>query len=182
MMSNMPKRQRSLILAIGALLLLLGLDQVVFTPLGSLWQAHSAKIQQLKGSVANGRSLLARGPHLQQVWTEIRSGALPTDPAKSEYEVLSAFESYARTSAIDLGSIKPLWKHGATEEYSTLECRLEATGTLPALTRFLYELEKSPLALHTESVELSSRDDSGQRLTLNLTVTGLRLAPLEGKP
>jgi hypothetical protein len=42
-------------------------------------------------------------------------------------------------------------------------------------------LEKSPLAMHAESVELVSRDDSGQRLALSLTVTGLRLAPLEGK-
>ncbi len=80
------------------------------------------------------------------------------------------------------GSIKPLWKHGATDAYSLLECRLDATGTLPALSRFLYELEKSPLAMHAESVELVSRDDTGQRLTLSLTITGLRLAPLEGKP
>ena len=35
--------------------------------------------------------------------------------------------------------------------------------------------------MHAESVELVSRDDTGQRLTLSLTITGLRLAPLEGK-
>ena len=182
MMTNMPKRQRWLILLIGALLLLLALDRIVFTPLVNVWQARSAEIKQLKGSVAGGRNIIARDAHLRQVWAEIQSGALPRDPALSEYEVLSAFESCGRTSAIELGSIKPLWKHGVTDVYSLLECRLDATGTLPALSRFLYELEKSSLAMHAESVELVSRDDTGQRLTLSLTITGLRLAPLEGKP
>jgi hypothetical protein len=181
MMTNMPKRQRWLILTIGALLLLVALNQIVFTPLASVWQAHSLEIQQLKTSVASGRSIIGRGAHLQQIWTGIQSGALPRDQAQSEYDVLSAFENYGRTSAIELGSIKPLWKHGATDEYSVLECRLDATGNLPALSRFLYELERSPLAMHADSVELVSRDDTGQRLTLSLTVTALRLAPLEGK-
>ena len=42
MMTNMPKRQRWLILLIGALLLLLALDRIVFTPLVNVWQARSA--------------------------------------------------------------------------------------------------------------------------------------------
>ena len=182
MMANMPKRQRVLVLLVGAGLILLGLDRVVFTPLSDVWRARSAELQRLKGSVASGRNTTARGARMRQVWAEIRSGALPSDPAQSEYEVLSAIENWGRASAIDLGSIKPLWKHGTTDDYSLLECRLEATGNLPALSRFLFELEKSPLAMHAESVELVSRDDTGQRLMLSLTLTGLRLAPLEGKP
>lgn len=37
------------------------------------------------------------------------------------------------------------------------------------------------MALHVESSEFLSRDDSGQKITLNLIVTGLRLAPMEAK-
>ena len=111
----------------------------------------------------------------------MRSGSLPHDPAQSEHDVVAGFENWSRTSGVELGSVKPLWKRGETDEYSVLECRLDATGTLGSLTRFLYELEKAPLALRVESVELISRDDTGDRLTLSLIVTGLRLAPLEGK-
>jgi hypothetical protein len=182
MMTNMPKRQRWLILIAGVGVLLLGLDRLVLTPLTDVWKANSAAIEQLKGSVANGRNIIGRGAHLRQVWADIQSGALPVDQAQSEHDVISAFEGWARTSGIELGSIKPLWKHGAAESYSVLECRLEAAGTLAALSRFVFELERSPLAMHADSVELASRDDTGQRLTLSLTVTGLRLVPLEGKP
>jgi hypothetical protein len=182
MMTKMPKRQRWLILVAGAGVLLLVLDRIVFSPLTDVWKAHSAEIQQLKGSVANGRSIIARGEHLRQVWADIQSGALPGDQAQSEHDVISAFESAGRASGTELGSIKPLWKHGAIDGYSLLECRLDAAGTLPGVSRFLYELERSPLAMHADSVELVSRDDTGQRLTLSLTISGLRLVPLEGKP
>ena len=182
MMNTVPKRQRWLILIAGAGVLLLILDRLVLTPLADTWQAHADEIERLKGSVAGGKGIIARGARTRRVWAEIQSSTLSRDPAQSEYDVISAFESWGRTSGIELGSIKPLWKHGASDSHSLLECRLDATGTLAALSRFLYELEKSPLALRAESVELASRDDTGQRLTLNLTVTGLRLAPLEGKP
>ena len=78
--------------------------------------------------------------------------------------------------------MKPQWKRGATDDYSLLECRVDASGSLAALARFVYEVEKSPMALKVEALELSSRDNDGQQLALGLLVSGLRLAPLERKP
>ena len=48
---------------------------------------------------------------------------------------------------------------------------------MSALTRFLYEVEKDPLALRVESVEITSRDNDGQQLSLALQVSGLLLNP-----
>jgi hypothetical protein len=96
--------------------------------------------------------------------------------------VVSAFDRWGQSSSIEVGSIKPQWKRGANDRYSLLECRVDASGSLANLIRFLYEVEKSPIALRIESLELTSRDDYGQRLTLGLLVSGLRFAPLEGKP
>jgi hypothetical protein len=178
---NIPNRQKWLLGIAGACVALFILDRVVFTPLTDLWASNSDEIARLRSSVADGRSLITRGPRLQQIWSGMRSESLPHDSAQSEHDVIAGFESWSRTSGVELGSVKPLWKHGDTDNYSVLECRLDATGTLGDLSRFLYELEKSPIALRVESVELLSRDDTGDRLTLSLIVTGLRLAPLEGK-
>ena len=57
----------------------------------------------------------------------------------------------------------------------TYECRADAFGSLPSITRFLYEIEKDPLALKIESVEINARDNTGQQLSLGLQVSGLRL-------
>jgi hypothetical protein len=111
----------------------------------------------------------------------MESNALPKDSAQAEQEVISAFDKWGRLSGTDLGSIKPQWKRGATDRYSLLECHIDATGNISALTRFLYEVEKSPLALRIDTLDLTSHDDVGQRLTLSLVVSGLRLEPLEAR-
>jgi hypothetical protein len=178
---NLPNRQLLLIKIAAAGLGLLILNAVVISPLGDLWTEHADEIARLKTSVADGRSLIGRGPSLQRHWADMQAGALPRDPAQSEHDVIANFETWSRATGVDLGSVKLLWKHGATDDTSLLECRLDATGTLAALSRFLFEVERSPLALRVESNELLSRDDSGQRLTLSLIATGLRLSPLEAK-
>ena len=50
---------------------------------------------------------------------------------------------------------------------------------MPALTRFLYSVEKDSLAMKVDSVEIVSRDNDGQQLTLGLQVSGLVLNPPE---
>ena len=79
---------------------------------------------------------------------------------------------------MSITSINPQWKHD-TDEYTTLQCRVEAAGSLPALSRFLFDIEKDPLPLRLEIVELSSRDSEGQQLALGLQVSGLVLTPQE---
>jgi len=174
-------RQRWLLLIAGAGLLLLVLDRLVFTPLGRTWQAHQTEIIQLRAAVARGQSLLERADQTRRTWAEMQSGAMPKDAAQSEQDLVAAFDRWGRASNVELSSIKPQWKRGAGDRYSLLECRVDATGSLPALSRFIYELEQSPLALRVDSVEFGARDDRGQKLALSLVITGLRLAPPEGR-
>lgn len=174
-------RQRMLMIGAGAAVALLVLDRVVFTPLTNLWQAHTAEIRRLQAQVASGRGTISIGGQIERQWSDMQANALPKEPAQAEQDVIAAFDRWGRANNIELSSIRPTWKRGATDRYSLLECRVDATGSLPTLTRFLYELERSPLALRVDSIELSSRDDGGSKLTLGLIVSGLRLTPLERK-
>lgn len=178
---NSTNRQRWLMILAGAAIGLLVLDSAVITPLTKAWQTRRNEIATLQKKVTEGRSMMERGPRTQSLWAEMQTQALPKDPAKAEQDLITAFDRWGRANSIELGSIKPQWKRGATNRYSQLECRVDATGSLAALSRFLYEVEKSTLALRIDSVELTSRDDMGQKLTLGLLVSGLRLVPLEGK-
>jgi hypothetical protein len=57
----------------------------------------------------------------------------------------------------------------------TLNCRVEASGTLGTLSQFLYSIEKGPMPLKPDSVELTARENTGQQLTLGLQISGLAL-------
>lgn len=177
-----PNRQRLLLVLAGAGLLLLVGDSLVLTPLTKAWQSRKAEIARLQQNVTEGRGVIERAARTQGLWTEMQSQALPKDPAKAEQDLITAFDRWGRATGIELGAIKPQWKRGAAPRYSQLECRVDATGSLATLSRFLYEVEKSPLALRIDAVELTARDDQGQRLSLGLLVSGLRLVPLEGRP
>ena len=63
----------------------------------------------------------------------------------------------------------------------TLNCRVEAGGSLSALMQFLYQIKRSPMALKMDSVQLNSRDTTGQQMTLSLQISGLVLVPTPQK-
>ena len=94
----------------------------------------------------------------------------------AENQVLKAFDRWSQDGRISISSIKPQWKRNS-DDYMTLECRADAFGSIQALTRFLFEVEKDPLALKVEAIEITARDNDGQQLSLGLQVSGLLLNP-----
>ncbi len=175
-------RQKFLMIAAGAGLLLLVAESAIFGPLTAAWTSRSAEIARLQKNVTEGRGIVERADRTRRLWAEMQAQALPKDAAKSEQDLVSAFDRWGRAANVELASIKPQWKRGSNPRYSLLECRVDATGSLATLARFLHEVERSPLALRVEAVELTARDESGARLSLGLLVSGLRLSPLEGRP
>jgi hypothetical protein len=105
----------------------------------------------------------------------MNSNTLPPTPSLAEQKVFKAFEKWAQDSRVSVTSMAPQWKRDS-DDYSTLQCRIEATGDLTAVTKFLYDMEKDPTALRLENLEISSRDNEGLQLAVGLQVSGLVLA------
>ncbi|HTS17001.1 MAG TPA: hypothetical protein VMP11_05460 [Verrucomicrobiae bacterium] len=169
------RQQLLAILAICGLGLLVA-DWLVFTPLTHLWQARSKQIAELRQEVMDGSALLQREQPIRRRWEEMRTNTLPNNASLAEQQMLKAFDTWSQESRVSLTSITPQWKHDA-DDYMTLECRVDATGDLDTLARFLYAVEKGPTALKVVSAELSSHDTIGQQLSLALEVSGLVLTP-----
>lgn len=178
---NLPNRQRLLVIGAGIMVALFVLNSILIEPLISTYQDHAKEIAKLKADVARGSNAINRAKTTEKTWDDMKANALPRDPAEAEQNVISAFDRWGRANNIELSSIRPQWKRGAKDTYSLLECRVDATGNISTLSRFIYEVEHSSLALRIDSVEMSARDDFGQKLTLGLIVSGLRLSPLERK-
>lgn len=173
------RRQRLLLITAATAIGLLALDHVAFTPLVEHWRKAETEINGLRQRIAAGEGSLQLADRTQARWTEMQAAALPAEVAQAEQVVLSHFNQWGREAGVDIGSVKPQWKRGSDPRYSTLECRIDSTGSLLAVTRFLHAIETSPLALRVDSVEFGSRDDRGQKIAAALVVSGLRLKPLE---
>ena len=114
------------------------------------------------------------GQTIRSRWQQMTNNALPNSTSAAEQKLFQAIDGWAQDSGVVISAITPQWKHDS-DDYMTLECRVDAAGDLGKLSRFLYSVERDPMALRLELVELSSRDKDGQQLSLGLQLSGLVL-------
>jgi hypothetical protein len=171
---NIDNRQKLLtMVALSAVVILAG-DRLVFSPLIRLWKARANQIAELVKDLNQAELLLEREKAIRERWEQMRRQTLPANPSVAENQVLKAVDRWAQESRIGFSSLKPQWRQSG-EDYLTLECRADAQGDLRVVTRFLYELERDPLPLKVEDVDISTRDPQGQQLSLGVRFTALLL-------
>ncbi len=173
---KIENRQRFLVIATLSLLGLLVIDRAVVGPLKAAWVARSERIVALRKQVADGALLLQREKSLHKRWDDMSANTLPNNASLAEQQLFKAVDGWAQENRVSITGITPQWK-GEEEDYLSLDCHLDATGDLGALTRFLYALERSPLALKMESVEFTARDATGFDLAMGVRMSGLVLTP-----
>lgn len=177
---QIKNRQQLLMIIAGAVFGLLIADSLILTPLTKAWQARSARITDLRKQVDNGEKLVLRAEALKSRWAQMQTEALPNNNSLAEQQVLKAFDNWSQDARISVNSITPQWKRDS-DDYQTLQCRVDASGSVGTLARFLFNLEHDPMALKIESLEINSKDKDGQNLSLGLQVSALVLNSTEEK-
>lgn len=167
------RQQVLIVLTAVAAALLIG-NSVIYGPLVKLWSAHSDQIRELRMKVKDGNQLIKSEARLRSRWSDMSTNALPANTALAESQLLTALTDWSRGSGAVVSSVMPQWKNDSTN-YMTLNCHVQASGTLGALSQFIYRIEQGPMALKLDSVELSAHDATGQQLALDLQVSGLAL-------
>jgi Tfp pilus assembly protein PilO len=176
---KIDNRQKVLAIVAMVAVAALAADRLVFTPLIDLWRDHAHQISELRMNLDKGKALLVREQAIRDRWDKLQKSALPNDGSAAESKVLTAVERWTRDSGLGVTSIKPQWKQNA-DDYKTFECRVDATGDIETLMHFLYELERDPLAVRVEDMELSARDDNGLQLSLGVRFSALVLTGAQG--
>ena len=177
---KIKNRQEFLVvLTIAAFALLVGVN-FILEPLGGWWSARQAQIKELRTKVDDGSHLLKREAGIRSRWADMQANALPANTSLAEQKFLTAVDGWSRSSGAEVTSLMPQWKNESTN-YLTLTCRVETSGDLGALSKFIYDLEKGPLALRLDSLELTARDKEGQQMTLSTEINGLALEQLDKK-
>lgn len=146
----------------------------IFPPILDWWSARQKQISNLRDKVKDGNQMIARERFIRAHWEEMRANALPSDVSQAEQQFLGAVDGWSHDSGAGITSIMPQWKNDATN-YMTLDCRVETSGDLQALSQFIYNIERGPMMVRLDSVELSSHDNNGQQMTLGVEINGLAL-------
>ena len=169
-------RQQVLMFAAIAVLGLFAADKLVYDNLAAVWNAKAKRIQLLRTQVAQGQRLLQREGSIRGRWAQMERNTLTNNTSAAEQQLFGAIDSWRQDSRVVINGATPQWRHDA-DDYMTYQCRMDASGSLPTLSKFLYDIEKDPMALKLDSIEISARDKEGQQLVLALQISGLVLTP-----
>jgi len=167
------RQQFLMVLTLVVLALYLG-NWIVYEPMVKWWQSRQAKVAELRKEVSQGKLLIGRESYIRSQWQHIRSSSLANDSSQAEQQVLKAVDNWAGDSGVNVDSVTPQWQNDQ-DDYSTLDCRVEAKGDIGSISRFLYEIENGPMDLQLETVALTATDEKGQALSLGLDISGLAL-------
>jgi Tfp pilus assembly protein PilO len=167
-------REKLLLIVTGGCLFLLLLNWLVISPLVASWHRRSDRIAELRKTIAAGTVTLRREDSIRDRWNGMSTNALSSTPTVAERQVFDAFDHWVRASGVTEGSFKPQLKE-TDENYSVMECRADVTGNLQTIMNFLANMGKDQLGIRLQSLELTSRDDTGQQLSLGLQLDGLLL-------
>jgi len=169
-------RQQLLIIVAVAAAGLFVADLVVIEPLGKAWSTRSKRIDALRVQVAQGQRLIDRERSLRNHWTDWQQKTLTNNTSTAEQQVFQTIDRLSQEAGVTVAAVTPQWKRDS-DDYNTYECRIDATGDLRQLSRFLYDVEREPMALKMDAIELGARDKEGQQLSLGLQISGLVLNP-----
>ena len=175
---QIKNRQQVLTVAAIAVVALYAAGYLVFSPLLNIWNGRATRITELRKNIERANQMIQReklpGPSIGRRWQQMTNNALPNNASAAEQKVFKAIDGWAQESGVSIAAVTPQWKHDS-DDYMTFECRVDAAGDLGKLSRFLYSVERDPMALKLELVELGARDKDGQQLSLGLQLNGLVL-------
>ncbi len=168
------RRERILVITAVACLVAWAADQLLIEPLWKTWNTRQQRLQEVSASLVKGGALVARKDSLDARWREMRARSLPADVPSAEQAVFQAVSRWAGDSRLGLSSLKPRWSDEDNGRRQ-LELSAAAQGDLEQIARFIYELERDPLAFRVEDMDITARDNRGEILSLTLRFTGLVL-------
>jgi len=177
---NERNRKRWLLLVAGACVLLLTADRFVLSPMAAAWKRRSVRIEELKSSIEKGRILLDRQDSLEERWDTVQKNALPVSPPAAENQVLTSVNSWAAASGLNVTALLPRWIEDK-DLGPRMEIRVSGTGSLEAVTRFLFAVETSNVPIRADVVELRARDEAGRDISLDARLSGLTSTEIGGK-
>ena len=170
-------RQQLLTVLAGVAVALLVIDKVIAPPLTGFWNSRAQRIEDLRKQVKHGDQMLKRQKWIRSDWADIQAATLTNDTTAAEHQLVSAIDRWTQSSGVAINAINPQWRDSSDASYKTLECRVDAAGSIDRVTRFLYDLENDSMALKLQSIELNASDNTGQQIAMGVQVSGLVLMP-----
>jgi Tfp pilus assembly protein PilO len=169
----LSKRERSIAILAGAVVLLLGLDTYVLSPLLASRDQLALQRETLRRELNEARHVMIRSRAANHRWKELRAAGLVADPSTTESGLLNAMRGWSQEAGLPLSSIRPD-RVSASQGLNELTFQATANGSMQAIADFLYHVETAGgLPVRVHELQIASRAEGSDDLTLQLRISTL---------
>lgn len=174
-------RERIILIATLVVLGALALDWFALTPLLERIDEADTQRRLLLNRMTKAENALSRRRGLAPRWRRMVAGSLTNDPGEAESQVLHAIGSWAERAGLNLTSVRP--DRSAEETpLPEIDFRAAGTGSMSAVSRFLYAMETGEIPVRVKNLQLSSRKEGTDSLSLQVTFSTLYVPPPDPGP
>lgn len=176
----LSSRERLIALVTALVIATLVLDWYVLTPILDRREQLDTERQTLTAELAEAQALFRRQRLVGPKWRAMRDAGLDAGLARGESQVLHALRDWSQGSGLTLSSLKP---GKVVERGEVLELTFQAagTGSMRAVSKFLWHIETASLPLRIQQLQLGSRREGADDLSLQLSLSALCLPAEKAK-
>ena len=171
----LSKRERWIAILAGSVL---GLLIVHYVIVGPLWERASQlklRIAEANDQREKDNKLIDTSKRAEKYWTEMSNRRLPRDSADAE-RMLNNISEWAQESGVSLSSFKAERTEREKDFYKRT-FRATGSGSMSQVGRFLYRVQTSTGAARISDIQLSSRKEGTDDLSLSVGVATIYPVP-----
>ena len=170
------KREKIIIAASIAAVCVLVLDVSVLTPLVGRRAAAQVDMERLVVELARARNVLKRRQQLGHKWREMLNDGMRRDPAEAESQMLRSIRDWSADEGVRLSLLRPERSTEKTE-LPEITVHVAGTGSMAEVSRLLWQIEQSQAPIKIKMLQLGSRKDGTDDLSMQLKVSTIHIPP-----
>lgn len=165
----LTKRERYIAIATVAVLLGVGLYYYVFSPLLERKAEVDQKIDELQDQHDRAQRMFTRSRRMSREWAETAKASLTADVSEAESQTLRAISEWALDAGMVLSSVRPD-RPEKERGFYRITFRATGTGGMRQVSRFIYRVQTAPIPARITDLQVSSRKEGTDDLTVQLGI------------
>jgi hypothetical protein len=168
----LSKREQYIAIITIAVVVVLIFDRYAVTPFMDVRRQTATEKQGLMTDMARAETLFERRGLMDQRWQDMKESGLGSDASVAESQILHAIRNWSSENRLTLSSVKPYREEGE-EVLRQIMFQVAGTGTMESVCRFLWQTESAALPIRIAEVQLGSRKEDGNDMSLQLRLSAL---------
>jgi hypothetical protein len=167
----LSKRERTIALATLIAVAVLVLDRFALSPILDRLAQLRGDEQYYTDKLTHANSLFLHRKATEARWNQMIADGLKSEAADTENALDHAVVEWAQASGLTLKSCTP--ERTAQKDRPEVVLCVVGAGRMSAVAQFLYRAQTSKLPIKPEDMEIASRREGADDLTLTLHLSGL---------